>query len=329
MSGVLAAAVREARMPVPASAAPGLLRSEATEGNALEASVPGRAEATPEGREALRPAADFEFNRKEGRFPPREVPLDRVAKRKAERPVPGSFSAEMESSAEARNGIPVRLSTEESDLATGKSELQIDSGVTASKEKAISRSSFSPGITRVGLPTHDADSLIAASDRDARLLISRPKERLLGRRTDLGTPSEISAPTSPADPGSAPAAGGPARSATGKPGTREDSGQDGPRIQDPVPPPSAPIRLPGLEAIRQGLGELGSRLDRQAEALALGNADMRRRLRETRSHAEPAGPQVRIGQVEVFVTAPAPPPAKTPASASDKGWSSRNYLRRA
>ncbi len=329
MSGVLASAVREARIPVPASAVPGSLRPEATEGSALEASVPGRVEAAPEGREAIRPAADSEFNQKEGRFPPREVPLDRVAKRRAERPVPGSFSAEIESSADARNGIPVRLSTEESDLATGKPELQIDPGVTASKEKAISRSSFSPGITRVGLPTHDADSLIAAPDRDARLLISRPKEKLLGRRTDPGTPSEISAPPSPADPGSAIAVGDPTQAATGKTGARDTAGQDGTRIQNPVPPPSAPIRLPGLEAIRQGLGELGSRVDRQAEALALGNADMRRRLRETRCHPEPAGPQVRIGQVEVFVTSPAPPPAKSPAGASDKGWSSRNYLRRA
>ncbi len=356
--GILSAAVREARRSQPPPAG----RTYAAASAVTSAFTLPDAAATAEASLSVTPTQNFQ---KEGRFTPREVPSDSQAWQGAEPRVPGPLKAESGrtpgssavDSETDRRMHSVWPSTREDDKRLQLPEV---STPLDSFNRPVSSASIRGVPSVIG-----SESVDVPSDRDANLPMHGPEEKLLGRLPGPGTPSEpfpgadsagLSRPAADASfrVESRPAEGA-ARSPTEAeapaprspetaagsvtPKIRTDSAASPPLPPAaasvlpaspiaavrpaPVPSPLRPAAGPAfpaaqIEAWEHRLQALADRLE------AVAGREIGRRLPGS---AVASGPVVRIGQVDVFITAPVVP-AKPAAAQSDRAFLSRNYLRR-
>ena len=265
----------------------------------------------------------FRFQ-KAGQFLPREASIQPGAG--LSRPPVGdplSAGAEVESprSPATNDGetlISVLGDSRESALATGQVIHGSPSKVAAANvvsESKTHQSVVLPGPieTELNHETHRSE-IPEGSER----LVSRQRETFLSRPTGRGAPSETSLAT--ARPGAAARTTQAAEFATGfafESSAPQSFDRDGGAAIANIE--STPAReFAARESLSEARASAATRLDHSNHAAA----------QDPRRAPEPTPPSLIIGRIDVVVVADAAPPQPQPTARADRGFLSRNYLKR-
>jgi hypothetical protein len=359
--GFFGSVLREARAPLPgrdAAASPVPLPAiPEYAGEAVNAPSPDEVFPAAAGKVLETPNRSFQ---KEGREP-REVPSSPGHRREIATGVAGPLWPEFHPSGQAverdleasRDSASVVESAEpkESDLETGRKETKPESEADKPRVAMFSRSLVAARESRAVLPTYAIEASEIGTAKEASEFQRGTEEERLGRIPGPGTPSDQIAPFNPS-PGAKGEASAPYRfHLTPSPEAKVE--RETPTQIHLTPPPEARVEAeaPSLHALKtwRGEGEMSQRgrgeadieitlaqpldgmrnLEKRIDGLS---SEMENQSGSRRMRPPPPAPQspiVRIGQVEVFVTAPSRSAPAAPAGNGDRSLASRRYLRRA
>jgi hypothetical protein len=353
-----------ASMEMPLSAVPAM-PSNAQEWNApAEMDTPSMLSLPIEAADSLNPEGTFPARGgKEGRAASREVPMDSGERgaRGIQGPLRTDSGGAPGSSVPKESEVSVKSGNKESARANKQPESESEFPLPSMFSRPLPVASLGRSV----LPTYAIESVEPESAKDAIVSKRKPEIVALGRRTDPGTPSNFPAsvsrteamlslsPEPEARPGSqavVPAAQPAGAENRGLPGTGEmdpatatvaetnpiqamaHAGEGKP---DAKPAHSDSVSGPSLKEIlrvetRTEIGMDGEAFKSLAEQMESQGAALNRlgRLNRLNHREVPPAPTVRIGLVEVFITAPSAPAPRT-APVAEGSSLSRKYLRRA